>query len=145
MRKVGRRLLLAIAGLSALGVVLSAVALQRHYARSATSFCEVSETFNCDTVNRSEYSRIAGIPVAAVGLAGYGVMFVLAIFHRGTPMTATALLLMASAGLAFALYLTYAEAYVLRTWCILCLGSLAVIFTITLLAFILRWSDDAAA
>jgi uncharacterized membrane protein len=41
-------------------------------------------------------------------------------------------------GLAFALYLTYVEAYVLSTWCILCLISLALISVISLIALALR-------
>ena len=44
------------------------------------------------------------------------------------------MLLGALAGLAFALYLTYIEAYVLGVWCILCLGSLATILGITVLS-----------
>jgi uncharacterized membrane protein len=42
------------------------------------------------------------------------------------------------AGLAFALYLTYVEGYVLETWCILCLSSLALIATITVLASVVK-------
>jgi uncharacterized membrane protein len=44
----------------------------------------------------------------------------------------------AAAGLVFALYLTYIEAYVLTTWCILCLTSLALIASITALAGVLK-------
>jgi uncharacterized membrane protein len=40
----------------------------------------------------------------------------------------------ASAGLAFALYLTYIEARVLGVYCILCLSSLAIITAITALS-----------
>jgi uncharacterized membrane protein len=42
------------------------------------------------------------------------------------------------AGLAFALYLTYVEAYELSTWCILCLASLAFISLIGGLSALLR-------
>src|SRR5947199_165420 len=40
--------------------------------------------------------------------------------------------------LAFAIYLTYVEAYVLDTWCVLCLSSLALIATITFLAGVVQ-------
>ena len=40
-------------------------------------------------------------------------------------------------GLAFALYLTYVEKFILGVWCILCLTSLAAIFTIVVLSSIL--------
>lgn len=139
MKQSTRLLFTGISLLSIVGLAISAVALQRHYARSATSFCDLGEAFNCDIVNRSEYSSIAGIPVAAMGIAGYGLLLFLSTVRRRNPVTPPLLLLLASAGLAFAIYLTYVEAYVLTTWCILCLISLSTIFTITLLAFILKW------
>jgi uncharacterized membrane protein len=136
--KVNRILLLAIAVLALAGMVVSAISLQRHYAKSATAFCDFGERFNCDIVNRSEYSRVMGIPVAGIGVAGYGVLFVLATFFRSRAETPLRLLLAALAGLGFALYLTYIEGYVLDTWCILCLSSLALIAMITVLAGVLK-------
>ncbi len=41
-------------------------------------------------------------------------------------------------GLAFALYLTYVEAYKLETWCILCLISLLLISLISVLAIAVK-------
>ena len=139
MKSSARLLFAAIASFSAAGLVLSASSLQRHYASSATSFCDLGQEFNCDIVNRSEYASIAGIPVAAIGVAGYGLLLFFSTLRRDSAISPSLLLLSASAGLAFALYLTYIEAYVLDTWCILCLASLFVIFTITVLAFILKW------
>jgi uncharacterized membrane protein len=127
-----------IAVLSLAGVVDSSVALQRHFAKSATTYCDFSQQFNCDIVNRSEYSTLAGIPVAAIGVVGYAALFVLATFWKSRPETPNRLLGAAIAGLAFALYLTYIEAYELMTWCILCLISLALIFLITVLAALVK-------
>ena len=115
-------------------MAVSAVSLQRHYAKSATAFCDVGERFNCDIVNRSEYSRIMGIPVAGIGIVGYGVLLALVTVYRSRAETPLRLLVAAIAGLSFALYLTYVEAYVLDIWCILCLGSLGLIVAITGLA-----------
>ncbi len=129
-----RMVFLAIAILAVVGVVVSAVSLQRHYAKSATAFCEIGEKFNCDIVNRSEWSSVMGIPVAGIGLVGYGVLLALATVYRSRAETPMRLLVAAFAGLAFALYLTYVEGYVLETWCILCLSSLGLIAGITLLA-----------
>jgi uncharacterized membrane protein len=66
------------------------------------------------------------------------VLFVLATFFRSRAETPLRLLLAALAGLGFALYLTYIEGYVLDTWCILCLSSLALIAMITVLAGVLK-------
>ena len=120
------------------GVVVSGVSLQRHYAKSATAFCDFNQKFSCDIVNRSEYSTIQGIPVAGIGIAGYAALFVLSTFWKPRRETPTRLLGAAIAGLAFALYLTYVEAYELVTWCILCLLSLALISLISLLAIVVK-------
>jgi vitamin-K-epoxide reductase (warfarin-sensitive) len=138
MNKLSRSLLIVIAIFSAAGIVVSGVSLQRHYAKSATSFCEFGEKFNCDIVNRSEYSSIMGIPVAAIGIAGYGLLLALSTCYRSRPETGTRLLMFASTGLAFALYLTYIEAQVLNTWCVLCLISLGIITMITALTAIVK-------
>jgi vitamin-K-epoxide reductase (warfarin-sensitive) len=136
-----RLVFLAIAVLSVAGMIVSAVSLQRHYAKSATSYCEFAEKFNCDIVNRSEYSSLLGIPVAGIGLAGYGLLLVLSTFKPLDNQTPTRLIMAVGAGLAFALYLTYVEAYVLMTWCILCLTSLALITLITMLAGLVKLSQ----
>ena len=133
-----RTLFALITLLSLAGVIVSAVSLQRHYAKSATEFCDFSQKFSCDIVNRSEYSTIQGIPVAGIGVVGYAALFVLASFWKSRPNTPNRLLGAAIAGLAFALYLTYIEAYELMTWCVLCLISLSLISLISLLSVALK-------
>ena len=133
-----RILFLAIAVLSLAGAIVSSVSLERHYAKSATSFCDLSEKFNCDIVNRSEQSEVMGIPVAAIGVVGYAMLFIFSTFYRSRAETPFRLLIAATAGLVFALYLTYVEAYVLMTWCVLCMTSLAMIFLISVLAGLVR-------
>ena len=122
-----QRLFSMIALLAVLGIVVSSVSLQHHYAKSKTEYCDIGTAFNCDIVNRSEYSSLLGIPVALIGMLGYGVVLGLATVYRERRETPSLLFAGAAAGLAFALYLTYVEARVLGVWCILCLSSLAVI------------------
>jgi uncharacterized membrane protein len=138
LAKGGHGFFVLIAILAVAGIGVSAVSLQRHYAKSASAFCDFGERFNCDIVNRSEYSTVMGIPVAGIGVAGYGVLFALATIYRSRRETPFRLLVAALAGLAFALHLTYVEGYVLETWCILCLSSLALIAMITVLAAALK-------
>ena len=139
-----RALFAIIAVLSLAGVVDSAIALQRHYAKSATDFCDFNQKFSCDIVNRSEQSTVAGIPVAAIGVAGYAALFLLSTFWKSRSDTPLRLLAASLLGLAFALYLTYVEAYVLDTWCILCLTSLALISLVSVLAIVLKVQDAKA-
>jgi uncharacterized membrane protein len=138
LRKPGRILFSLIAVLALAGTIVSAVSLQRHYAKSATAFCDFSQRFSCDIVNRSEYSSIVGIPVAGIGVVGYALLFVLAVFLKDRVETPSRLLGAALAGLAFALYLTYIEGYVLTAWCILCLISLLAIFLISVLSVVVK-------
>jgi uncharacterized membrane protein len=131
-----------VAFLAVCGIVVSSVSLQHHYATSKTQYCDIGETFNCDIVNRSEYSSIFGIPVALIGMLGYAGLAVLATVYRERRETPAMLLGAAAVGLAFALYLTYIEARVLGVWCILCLSSLAVIATTTMLTAVIWWKRD---
>ena len=128
------RLPLIISLFALLGIGVSSLSLYHHFAKSKTSYCDFGQSFNCDVVNRSQYSSIAGIPVAAVGIFGYGVILLLATRYRSSPEAPGMLALGALAGVGFALYLTYVEAYVLEAYCILCLTSLATIVLIALLS-----------
>lgn len=134
-----------VAVLAICGIVVSSVSLQHHFATSKTAYCDIGEAFNCDIVNRSEYSSIMGIPVALIGMLGYAALAGLATVYRKRRGTPAMLFGGAAAGLAFALWLTYVEARVLGVWCILCLSSLALIATISLLALVIWLRRDRSA
>lgn len=140
--ELSSRLMTLVAILAVCGIAVSSVSLQHHYATSKTAYCDIGETFNCDIVNRSEYSSILGIPVALIGMLGYAALAGLATGYRRRPETPVMLFGGAAAGLAFALYLTYIEGRVLGVWCILCLSSLALIATTTVLAGLIWWRRE---
>jgi uncharacterized membrane protein len=135
-RKISR-LMLTIALLAVFGVAVSAVSLYHHFGTSKTSFCDLSQSFNCDVVNRSSYSTVAGLPVALIGIVGYLLILALATIYRQKAETPFMLLVASLAGLGFALYLAYVEARILYAWCVLCLSSLAAIFAIAALSAVL--------
>jgi len=137
MTRAVRVVFLVIALLALAGIAVSSVSLYHHFQTSKTEYCDFGETFNCDIVNRSVYSTILGIPVALIGFLGYAGIGVLATLYRDRVDTPKVLLGASVAGLAFALYLTYIEGFVLGTWCILCLSSLTMIVLITILSSIL--------
>ena len=124
------------------GVVVSSMSLQNHYAKSKTAYCDFGQAFNCDIVNRSEYSEIFGIPVALIGMLGYGALAGLAVVYRERRDTPAMLFGGAAVGLAFASYLTYIEAHILGVWCILCLSSFTLIAMTTLLSGLIWWKRD---
>jgi len=138
-----QRLMSMVAILTICGIAVSSVSLQHHYATSKTAYCDIGETFNCDIVNRSEYSSVFGVPVALIGMLGYAALAGLATVYRERRETPAMLFIAAATGLAFALYLTYIEARVLGVWCILCLSSLALITTTTVFAAVIWWKRDA--
>jgi uncharacterized membrane protein len=134
MTSTSQRVFQLVAVLALAGVAVSSVSLHHHYGTSQTTYCDFGASFNCDIVNRSVYSTVLGIPDALIGIAGYAALFVLATFYRTKAETPFMLLIAATAGLGFALYLTYIEKFVLATWCILCLSSLTLIILITVLS-----------
>jgi uncharacterized membrane protein len=131
-----QRLAMMIAILASAGIAVSAVSLHHHLSESKGSFCDLSQTFNCDLVNRSSYSSFLGVPVALIGVLGYLLIFALATLYRQKAETPFMLLITSAGGNAFALYLTYLEGYVIHAWCILCLSSLVLICGITLLSIV---------
>ncbi len=120
------RYLLAI--LAVAGVIVSVLALRVHYS-TETAPCSINEKWDCGIVNRSPYAIIDGVPVAAIGIAGYLAIGTLALFRRRGLVLAAALV-----GMAFALYLTHIEAKVLGVWCLYCVISQGIIAVITLLS-----------
>lgn len=92
-------------------------------------------------VNRSIYSEVGGVPVALIGVLGYCGLLSMAIFYWRKEDAPVFLLMGSLAGLAFALYLTYIERFVLAVWCVLCLSSLSLISVITILSgFLMMYS-----
>ncbi|HXM60503.1 MAG TPA: vitamin K epoxide reductase family protein [Terriglobales bacterium] len=134
MSSAARRVFQSIAVLASAGIVVSSVSLRHHYGTSQTTYCDFGASFNCDIVNRSIYSTVLGVPVALIGIFGYGLLLILATFYRKKAEAPFMLLIASTGGLGFALYLTYIEKFVLATWCILCLSSLALIVLITALS-----------
>ena len=123
-------LLIALAG-----VIDSSLALKIHY-DSGTEPCSINEHWDCGIVNHSSFSMIGPIPVAAIGIAGYLALAVLAFARRHI-----LLLLASGVGLAFAIHLSGIEKNVLEVWCLYCVISQAIIALITLLS--LAWLATA--
>jgi vitamin-K-epoxide reductase (warfarin-sensitive) len=114
--------------LSLAGLVISTMALRIHYS-TALEPCSINDHWDCGIVNRSSFSMIGPIPVAAVGMAGYIVLGILALMRRRILLSGAAII-----GLLFALHLTGIERNVLQVWCLYCVISQGIIALITLLS-----------
>jgi vitamin-K-epoxide reductase (warfarin-sensitive) len=114
--------------LSLAGVLISALALRVHYS-TATEPCDINAHWDCGIVNHSRYAVIFHVPVAAIGIAGYLLLGVLALARRRVLILVAAII-----GLAFALHLSSIERNVLEVWCLYCVISQGIIALITLLS-----------
>ena len=113
--------------LAVAGVVASTLALREHY-RTGESPCSINEKWDCGTVNKSPFAVVWGMPIAAIGIAGYLVLGGLA-FRRSYAR----LLDLTLMSLGFSLYLAHIEKEVLGVWCIYCVISLGIIALMSLL------------
>lgn len=127
------------------GIAASVYAFYLHYSEGPV-FCDINAWFNCDIVNKSVYASIKGVPVAAVGLIGYGFLLfaaILEIFKIGISRKARLILPAAAVlGLIFSLYLTYVEAFVLATFCVICVLSLVFISVISAASYLNYKAND---
>lgn len=88
---------------------------------------------DCNTVQRSAFARLFGVPIGVLGVAGYvAILVAWAIGTRAAPRAArvarVAMIAMTFAGIAFSIYLTFLEPFVIGATCAWCLTS-AVLMT----------------
>ncbi len=111
-----------------------------------SSFCALSKAINCDTVSQSPWSVLLGLPVAIWGLFGYIlygllVLTVLKITDKSRHIWSLLLLLAISYSCA-AIYFGYISAVKIHSYCILCILSYAISFSLFLSAWIIRRRFD---
>ena len=114
----GGRLRAACAAVALIGLGIAAYLTIVHYSGGAP-VCAIAH--GCETVQRSSYAKVGGVPVALAGLAGY--VAVLASLARDDERWRTATAFLALAGLGFSVWLTWVEVGVLHAICIWCVGS----------------------
>ena len=119
-------LVLAIAG-----IIVCGLAWKVHHDPPGKEPCSINAKWDCGEVNHSEYADIHGVPVAAIGMAGYLVIGVLA-FLRERELLLIAVLL----ALPFTVHLTDIEKYVLQIWCLYCVISQGIIAVLALLSIV---------
>ena len=126
--------------LALVGLMESVYLTLYHYGYVGTLACAGAES--CEKVQASRYAMQFGIPVALYGVAGYLVLLVTAMAglqgrgaESATPSRIIALL--SGIGVAFSLYLTYLELFVIHAICKWCVGSaiiITLIFVVSLLS-----------
>ncbi len=119
-----KRLDIGIGLLALIGLGIAAYLTYIHYA-GVKPLCLASG--GCETVQTSHWSKLAGVPVAVLGLVGYAAILALLLVPGETGLAATAFV--ALAGFGFSLYLTWAELFRIHAICQWCVAS-AVLMTL---------------
>lgn len=115
--------------LALIGLGIAAYLTYVHYA-GIKSICEIAH--GCEKVQSSEWSKLAGIPVALLGLIGYAGILASLFVPGETGLIAGAA--QALIGFGFSAYLTAREIWSIDAICIWCVGSAIVL---TLLAVVM--------
>ncbi len=109
-----------------------------HYAGIKPA-CTAGES--CIKVQTSQWSKLAGIPVALIGLIGY-IGIVASLLAPDREETRLATLGLSLTGFGFSAYLTYRELFSIHAICEWCASS-AVIMTLLLAASVTRYLSAA--
>ncbi len=128
-----RALRIALVVVSAVGVGVAAYLTYVHY-QPAALIC--TRSGGCETVQDSKYAVLAGIPVAALGLAAWIAALVLTIWNSELARTLTAAL--ALGALAFAAYLVILQVFVIDAICIWCMVNDVVLVPLLAVLALLR-------
>ena len=128
-----RSLRLAAAIVALAGVLVAGYLTWVHYDDSAL-VCVMGG--GCETVQKSEYAEIVGVPVAALGLVGYTI--VLALVAWDAPAARLAAATVALVGLLFSMYLLVLQLFVIDAVCVWCMANDVVIAPLLALLTALR-------
>lgn len=126
---------MAVSILSLMGLLISLYLLAHSFGLTGPVMCGIGD---CEAVQASPYSHIGPIPISGIGTVGYLLLLVLAFLGlqpRFTRSKVVSLLLLGGSllGVAFSVYLTYLEAFVIHAWCQWCVGSAVIITVIFIL------------
>ena len=122
------------------GVAVAGYLTWTHYAE-LNPVC-VGGGGGCERVQSSEYSELAGIPVALIGLVTYVAILGLLLLPRMRGVLAAAGL--ALIAFAFSAYLTYLELFVIDAICQWCVGNAAVATALAVATGALALRDDSS-
>jgi uncharacterized membrane protein len=122
------RLRAAIALVALAGAAVAAYLVYARYTHTQI-YCT---TGGCEAVQHSRYAKLAGIPVAVLGLVAYLAIFATALSSRIEAAAIGAAI--ALGGLAFAIYLIVVQVAVIDAVCQWCLASDAILLVLALLS-----------
>lgn len=129
-----RTVRIAMIVLAVIGLGIASYLTYVHYAGIKPA-CTAGES--CTKVQTSVYSKLAGVPVALMGLIGY-IVILASLLVRETERSRFATLVFTLGGFGFSAYLTYRELFSIHAICEWCATS-AGIMTILMLMSVWRF------
>jgi uncharacterized membrane protein len=102
--------------LAIIGIFLAIYLLWQQMARPAFTPCSINAQINCDAVISGPLALTFGVPTPLIGLIGYCIILLAAIFSKTKLMVGAA-----TGGLVFCLTLAYIELFQLHVICPVCI------------------------
>src|SRR6478752_1504675 len=130
-----RTLRIAMTVLTVLGIAVASYLTYIHYA-GIKPLCGTNGG-GCEIVQTSVYSKLAGVPVALIGLLGY-IAIVISLLVPEDENSRLATMAFTIVGFGFSAYLTYRELFSIHHICEYCVSS-AVIVTILMCLAVWRF------
>ncbi len=131
---MSKKYLFTLLTLPLAGLTDSIYLTREHYLNQAP-ICGIYAN-SCGTVTQSQYAQIGGIPLALLGIGFYlsVLLLTLLLYFYHKRLFAYLLTGLATIGVCTSIFLTYLQAYVIKSWCYWCLFSalitLLIFFTI---------------
>lgn len=147
----GKGVFILVLLLSIAGLVFSLMTLDLHVEQvinpaSVNSYCNISESLNCDAVLKSDWSVLFGRPVALYGVFFYLALSLFTLLNMANTSVAIktkldVFFVIASIALLDSLFLLYISVFHIKSVCPICAG----VYVVNGLLWISLWFSDRSA
>lgn len=129
--------ILVIKILSLMGMGLAVYLLWQQYFHPSFQPCRINAIVNCDAIISGAVAKTFGIPTPLIGLTGYVVIFLGAVWRKKKLVFG-----MATFGLVFCLWIAYRELFELRVICPICIACQIIMISVFSLSVALLRSGN---
>ena len=123
--------------ITALGGLFLSIYIKKHKHSEEHMVCPIGQ--KCFSIVNGRFSQFFGIPIEYLGIIYYiliALLYIGSLFQNLPNQVILIAVLLSGIGFAFSMYLTIIQVFVIKKWCTLCLGSMALSFIIIVLSFL---------
>lgn len=102
--------------LAVVGIILAMYLLWEQFFRPPFTVCDINSFINCNAIISGPVATTRGIPTPLIGLLGYIIIFLSALYKKKKLLLGMALF-----GLVFCLWIAYQELFLLQVICPICI------------------------